>query len=47
MAAAWFNHLADPAAARAISAGTSPADRIHPDVLDVMNEVGIDLPRYQ
>lgn len=47
MAAAWFNHLADPAAARAISAGTSPADRIHPEVLDVMNEVGIDLPRYQ
>jgi arsenate reductase len=28
---------------QAISAGTSPADRIHPEVLEVMNEVGIDL----
>src|SRR5687767_7903043 len=27
----------------AISAGTEPADRVHPVVLDVMNEVGIDL----
>ncbi|MEX2660534.1 MAG: arsenate reductase ArsC [Vicinamibacterales bacterium] len=43
MAAAWFNHLADPAGARATSAGTSPAERVHPEVLDVMNEVGIDL----
>ncbi|MBA2304523.1 MAG: arsenate reductase ArsC [Acidobacteria bacterium] len=29
--------------ARAVSAGTSPADRVHPEVLDVMKEVGIDL----
>ncbi|MEX1127250.1 MAG: arsenate reductase ArsC [Vicinamibacterales bacterium] len=43
MAAAWFNHLADPDVARATSAGTSPAERVHPEVLDVMNEVGIDL----
>lgn len=43
MAAAWFNHLADPQAARAISAGTSPADRVHPEVVDAMREVGIDL----
>jgi arsenate reductase len=43
MAAAWFNHLADPQVARAVSAGTSPADRVHPEVLDVMKEVGIDL----
>jgi arsenate reductase len=28
---------------RAISAGTSPADRVHPEVVDVMKEVGIDL----
>ena len=27
----------------AISAGTEPADRVHPVVMDVMNEVGIDL----
>ena len=43
MAAGWFNHLADPSKARAVSAGTSPAERVHPEVLDVMNEVGIDL----
>jgi arsenate reductase len=45
MAAAWFNALADPAAARAVSAGTEPGPRVHPEVLDVMNEVGIDLSR--
>ena len=26
-----------------MSAGTSPAERVHPEVLQVMNEVGIDL----
>jgi arsenate reductase len=45
MAAAWFNHLADPQVARAISAGTSPGDRVHPEVLEVMKEAGIDLSR--
>jgi arsenate reductase len=25
------------------SAGTTPADRVHPEVLEVMNEIGIDL----
>ena len=29
--------------ARAISAGTAPADRVHPEVIEVMREVGIDL----
>jgi arsenate reductase len=43
MAAAWLNHLAHPGQARALSAGTSPADRVHPEVLQVMKEVGIDL----
>lgn len=43
MSAAFFNETADPAKARAISAGTHPADRVHPEVLDVMREVGIDL----
>src|SRR5687767_11695247 len=43
MAAAWFNHLADPEVARAMSAGTSPAERLHPEVVTVMDEVGIDL----
>ncbi len=27
----------------ALSAGTTPANRVHPEVLDVMNEIGIDL----
>ena len=43
MAAALFNQLADPSMAHAISAGTSPADRIHPEVLEVMRERGIEL----
>ena len=43
MAAAFFNHLADPAAARAISAGTNPGPHIHPVVVEAMQEVGIDL----
>ena len=43
MAAAWFNALADPARARAISAGTQPGDRVHPVVVDVMREAGIDV----
>ncbi len=28
---------------RALSAGTTPADRVHPEVLEVMRELGIDL----
>ena len=43
MAAAWFNALADPTKARAISAGTEPGTRVHPEVLEAMREVGIDL----
>jgi len=43
MAAALFNQLADPAKARAVSAGTSPGDRVHPEVVTAMREVGIDL----
>ena len=43
MAAAFFNEFADRSRARAISAGTHPADRVHPEVVDAMREVGIDL----
>lgn len=43
MAAAWFNMLADPDKARAISAGTEPGARVHPEVVSVMREVGADL----
>jgi arsenate reductase len=41
MAAAWFNALAK--GARAVSAGTEPGVRVHPEVLEAMREVGIDL----
>jgi arsenate reductase len=42
MAAAHFNRVAG---GRAVgeSAGTTPGERVHPAVVDVMREVGIDL----
>jgi arsenate reductase len=43
MAAAWFNRVADPSKAKAISAGTRPGKAVHPVVLEAMAEVGIDL----
>jgi len=43
MAAAFFNAGADPARARAVSAGTEPAASVHPEVVEAMREVGIDL----
>jgi arsenate reductase len=43
MAGAFFTALADPAKARALSAGTAPAARVHPEVVATMREVGIDL----
>ena len=47
MAAAYFNHLADPTRARGLSAGTQPGTRVHPEVLEAMREVGIDLSQAQ
>jgi len=47
MAAAWFNLLSDPARARAVSAGTSPAPAVHAEVVAAMREVGIDLCQAQ
>jgi arsenate reductase len=43
MAAAWFNHLRADGDMQALSAGTAPAERVHPEVIQVMREVGIDL----
>jgi arsenate reductase (thioredoxin) len=43
MSAAFFNKYADASKAHAISAGTQPGDRVHPEVVGVMNEAGIDL----
>src|SRR5215831_14224518 len=42
MAAAFFSLYAD-AGCRAISAGTAPGERVHPEVVAVMSEIGIDL----
>ncbi|HSQ66036.1 MAG TPA: arsenate reductase ArsC [Polyangiaceae bacterium] len=43
MAAAWFNVMASPEKARALSAGTQPGASVHPEVLEAMREVGVDL----
>jgi arsenate reductase len=43
MAAAWFKALADGAKARAISAGTEPGTRLHPEVVAAMRDFGIEL----
>ena len=43
MAAAFFNALADPQKASALSAGTQPADRPHPEVVEALKEVGLDI----
>lgn len=42
MAAAFFNVIAGESS-EGISAGTQPVERVHPEVVTVMNEVGIDL----
>jgi arsenate reductase len=43
MAAAFFNAVAHRDRAEAVSAGTEPGDQVHPVVVNVMREVGIDL----
>lgn len=43
MAAAFFNALANPEKALALSAGTQPGPGVHPEVLVAMREVGLDL----
>jgi arsenate reductase (thioredoxin) len=43
IAAALFNRYANPQTARAVSAGTQPADRVHPEVVSLMRDRGLDL----
>lgn len=43
MAAAFFNGFADRRKASAVAAGTEPGERVHPEVVEVMREVGFDL----
>lgn len=47
MAAAFFNQIAHPEKARALSAGTQPGIQVHPVVLAAMQAVGIDLSAAQ
>ena len=42
MAAALFERAAGPGH-RALSAGTTPAPRVHPEVVEVMRERGVDV----
>lgn len=50
MAAAFFNMLAHTEDGQAVSAGTQPAEHVHPEVIEVMKEIGIDIksakPRF-
>jgi len=43
MAAAFFNQMAEPTRAVATSAGTNPGEHVHPVVVDVMREVGLEV----
>lgn len=45
MAAALFNLYANHAGCIGISAGTQPANQVHPEVIQVMREIGIELDR--
>jgi arsenate reductase len=47
IAAALFNSMTDPERVRAISAGTEPAPRIHPQVVVALAEVGMHLEDAQ
>jgi arsenate reductase (thioredoxin) len=42
MSTALFEHAAN-GRHRALSAGTTPAERVHPEVVEVMRELGIDI----
>jgi arsenate reductase len=43
MAAAFFNSLVHNEEVQAVSAGTQPGEIVHPEVVAVMEEVGLDL----
>jgi arsenate reductase len=43
MAAALFNFYGNPTECFAISAGTQPASHVHPEVVEVMREIGVDI----
>jgi arsenate reductase (thioredoxin) len=43
MSQALFERAAGGGAHQGLSAGTTPADHVHPEVVEVMRELGIDL----
>ena len=43
MARWFFNQMADPNIARAVSCGTDPIPLVHPEVIEVMRELRVDL----
>src|SRR5262249_31131402 len=43
MAAAFFNALVDTTRVAGVSAGTEPGERVHPEGVAAMQEVGLDL----
>ena len=43
MAAAFLAMLSDPSRVEALSAGTQPGELVHPIVVDVMKEAGVDI----
>ncbi len=45
MAAAFLSAMADLTRVQSVSAGTRPTDRVHPEVVETMREVGIDISR--
>lgn len=47
MACVFFNQFADPDLASALSAGTEPVAHVHPEVVRVMYEEGVDLSKAQ
>lgn len=47
MAAALFNLYANSHGCLAISAGTDPAYQVHPEVVQVMQEIGVDLSQLK
>ena len=47
MAAAFLAALADPSRVEPVSAGTRPADRVHPEVVAAMREAGLDVSQNE
>jgi arsenate reductase (thioredoxin) len=45
MASGFFNAIADPDKARAVAAGTEPGEHVHANVVQVMQEAGVDLSK--